>query len=193
MTSAFGQPGQWGSTFSPEQQKAIKSVLDMFQNQSGNGGSDITQSGGYQTGLNSLMGMFNNQDFYKQFEAPIMRQFEEQIAPDVANRFGGMGTGGSFGSGFQNQMAREASNLSTNLGALRGGMQMQAIPQLLQYSQQPFQNMMSLFQGGTQNGTNNIYQPATMGWLGPLLASLGGGLAGGAGMGFGNSMAKNFM
>ena len=124
---------------------------------------DVTQQPGYQQGNQWLMDLFNDPEFFKNFEAPLQRQFQEQTVPELANRFASMGSGGALGStGFRNQLAREGSNLSTNIAALRGGMQQQGVNQSLQYAQQPFNNLMSLYQQALQP-TQNVYQPPSGG------------------------------
>lgn len=175
----FGQSGKTGSSFTKEQQGGINDILKLLQGMVGSQG-DITQNQGYQTGMGALMNLFNDEGFFKQLAGPMMRQYEEQIVPDTANRFAAMGSGGALGStGFRNQMAREGSNLATNLAALQGGMQMQAAPQLMQGANMPFQNLSQLYSLATGQGMNNVYRPATSG--------LSGMFAEGAGKAFGQS------
>lgn len=168
----FGDKGEKGSTYSKGQRKGIEGILEDIKGMRGAGTSDITQNQGYGQGMDWLMSMFKDPEFFNNFEAPLQRQFQEQTIPDLANRFASMGSGGSLGStGFRNQLAREGSNLSTNIAALRGGMQQNAIPQLLQYAQQPFSNMMSLYNQALQP-TQNTYQPPSTGFFGGIAPSL---------------------
>lgn len=168
--AATGSPGQQKSTFSKGQRGALDDILQSIKSMKNNA-QDITQNQNYQTGQDWLQSMFSDPSFFDKFEAPIKRQYEEQIVPDLANRFASMGSGGSTGStGFRNQANREGSNLATNLAALRGGMQQQAIPQLLGYAQQPFQNLMSLQNLALGQGTMNQYQPPSTGGIGSLAA-----------------------
>lgn len=162
LLQAFaGDRGGSGSTYSGRQKQGVEGLWDIIDQIKGGGGMDINQQPGYQQGQEYLMSMFNDPEFFKAFEAPLMRQFEEEIAPGVANRFASQGTGGSLGStGFRNQMSREAGNLSTNIAALRGGMQMQAVPQLLNYAQAPFQNLMSLI-NPAMTPMKNTYQQSS--------------------------------
>lgn len=165
-----GEKGKMGSTYSKKARSKIDEILDSLSGMKG--AQDVTQNPQFQQGQNWLTGLFNDPEFFKNFEAPIQRQFEEQTVPDLANRFASMGSGGSLGStGFRNQLAREGSNLSTNIAALRGGMQQQAIPQLMGYAQQPFQNYLQLLQSALQP-TQNIYQPPSTGFLGGIAPSL---------------------
>jgi len=175
MGSAMGKEGEAKSSFSKNQKGAINDILQAIQGMRG-GAMDITQNPQYQQGQEWLMSMFNDPEFFKNFEAPLQRQFQEQTVPDLANRFASMGSGGSMGStGFRNQLAREGSNLSTNIAALRGQMQQNAIPQLLGYAQQPFSNLMSLYQQALGQPVNNQYQPPTAGGVGNLAAPLAQG------------------
>jgi len=183
-----GDKAKQGSTYTKGQRNTIDDVLNSIRDMRG-GAQDVTQNQNYQTGQDWLQGMFNDPQFFDQFEAPLQRQFQEQTVPELANRFAGMGSGGSTGStGFRNQLAREGSNLSTNLAALRGGMQQQAIPQLQSYAQQPFSNLMNLYQQALQP-TMNQYTPASSGFGGNIGASLFSGLSQGYGQQFGQGMA----
>jgi hypothetical protein len=171
-----GSKGETGSTYSKPQRQGINDILNSIKQMKG-GAQDITQQPGYGQGLDWLMSMFNDPQFFDKFEAPLQRQFQEQTVPDLANRFASMGSGGALGStGFRNQLAREGSNLSTNIAALRGGMQQAAVPQLLGYSQQPFSNLMSLYQQALQP-TQNTYQPPSTGFFGGLAAPFAQGAA----------------
>ena len=177
-----GKPGEQKSSFSEGQKGGIDDILASIKGMSG-GAQDITQNQGYQTGMEWLQSMFNDPEFFKNFEAPLQRQFQEETVPGLANRFASMGSGGALGStGFRNQLAREGSNLSTNIAALRGGMQQQSIPQLLGYAQQPFSNLMSMYQQALGQPVNNQYQPPSAGGFGSLAAPF----AQGAVQGFAN-------
>jgi hypothetical protein len=177
-----------GSTYSKGQRSYIEGILNDLQGMKG-GAQNIQNNPQYQQGGEWLNSLFNDQDFFNRFEAPLQRQFQEQTVPDLANRFASQGSGGSLGStGFRNQLAREGSNLSTNIAALRGGMQQQGVNQSLQYAQQPFNNFAQLSQLGL-TPTKNTYQPASAGFWGPIAAQGIGALSQGLGQQFGQSMA----
>jgi len=183
-----GKDEKFGSTFDKGALSTLQQVQDSLKGMKG--AQDITKQPGYQTGLDWLQSMFNDPQFFNQFEAPLQRQFQEQTVPDLANRFASMGSGGSLGStGFRNQLAREGSNLSTNLAALRGGMQQQAIPQLLGYSQQPFNNYMQMLQSAL-TPTRNQYQPAQPGMFANVTTPFAGAAAQGFGQQYGQQMAN---
>lgn len=189
LGSAVGGPGsgqnaQFGSTYNPQQLDFMKQGLGGLNP----GMGDITQNQNYQQGSDWLSALFNDPEFFKNFEAPLMRQFEEETVPGLANRFAGMGSGGATGStAFRNQLAREGSTLHEKIAALRGGLQQQGVNQSLQYGQQPVQNYLQQLQQMLQP-TNNVYQPATGGFFGDILGSLAGGAAKGYGQKFGESM-----
>ena len=150
ISGAFGDKGGKQTMLSGGQQGLLDQIINQIKGQGGGGGMDIGQNQNFQQGQEYLNSLFNDPDFFNKFEAPMQRQFEENMG-DIGNRFAGMGSGGSTGStGFRNVAAREASNLSSNMGAMRGGMQQQGANQALQYGQQPFQNLMQLMGFGMQ-------------------------------------------
>ncbi len=192
LASIFGNRGQQQSGFSKGQQGGIQGILNTInQIKAGGGGMmNIENNPAYGQGMEWLQSMFNDPEFFSKFEAPMMRQFQEQTVPELANRFASMGSGGSTGStGFRNQLAREGSNLSTNIAALRGGMQQNAIPQLLGYAQQPFQNVMSMYNQALGQPVNNQYQPPSAGPLGGPAAAFSGSYLSGFGQQMGQNMA----
>jgi len=156
-----GEDEKHGSTQSPTQIKGIEQLLKDLQGMKG-GAQNIQANPQYMQGQEYLNGLFNDPQFFNKFEAPLQRQFNEQTVPDLANRFASMGSGGSTGStGFRNQLAREGSNLSTNIAALRGGMQQQGVNQALQYAQQPFNNYAQLMQTALTPYQNTYQGPST--------------------------------
>lgn len=153
----FGDKGGAGSSYNTQQKNFMKNGLNNLDQQN----PDITQNQNYQEGSNWLSQIFNDPEFFKNFEAPLQRQFEEETIPGLANRFASMGSGGSLGStGFRNQLGREGSKLHEMIASLRGGMQQQGVNQGLQYAQQPasnyFQQMQQLLQP-----TENTYQQSS--------------------------------
>jgi len=165
-----GKDAEQKSSYSPGQQAGINDILNMVKGMKGN--ADITQNQGFQSGQNWINDLFNDQNFFDKFEAPMQRQFQEQTIPGIANRFGGMGSHGSFGSSFRNQAAREGENLQEKIAAMRGGMQQQGVNQAMNFAQQPFQNMMSMYGLGLGSPMMNQYAPATTGGFGSLSAPL---------------------
>lgn len=187
LSGLGGKSGERSSTYTKGQRSKIDEILQSLKGAP----PDITQNQNYQTGQDWLQSMFNDPQFFDQFEAPLQRQFSEQTIPELANRFASQGSGGSLGStAFRNQANREAGNLSTNIAALRGGMQQQAIPQLMGYSQQPFSNYMTTLQQAL-TPTQNVYQPPSTGFLGGVLPGLIGGISQGAGQQWGQNMSRS--
>jgi len=120
------------------------------------------------------------------FEQPLMNQFNQQIIPQIAERFGGIGAGSS--SGLNQTLAQAGSTLSQKIAALRGGLMMQGTGQALQYANQPYANQLQSFQ---YNPYSNYMQQGSEGMLPGLLQAGGtavggmfggpmGGMAGGA-------------
>lgn len=188
LETLFGSPGKQGSTYNQNQLGTIDQILQQIKGMRGQGGGDISQQQNFQQGQGFLNNLFNDPNFFQNIEAPAMRQFNEQIIPDIANRFASMGSGGSTGStAFRNQVNREGSNLASNLAAQRTGMQQQGANQALGYGQAQNQNFMQLLQQAMQP-TQNTYSQPTGGLFGPLLGALGGGLASGYGQKWGENM-----
>jgi len=183
--SQNGKEGEQKSSYSPQAQQGLEDALKVLQQLKT--GADVRQNQGYGQGMEFFNSLFNDPEFFRKFEAPAKRQYEEEIIPGLANRFASEGSGGSLGStGFRNQLAREGSNLETNLAAMRGGMQQQAIPQMYQYAQGPAQNYQSLLSGSTQP-TQNIYQPPTAGGAANMWAGMSSALM----QGYGNNAYGN--
>lgn len=116
----------------------------------------------YQEGSNYLQQLLSGGDeAFQRFEEPYMRNFNENISPDIANRFAGMGTGNSglSSSGFQQTLAQAGKGLQGDLAAMRSGLQMQALPQALNYAQQPINNQLNAMQWSPYQTTHTPRQP----------------------------------
>ena len=95
------------------------------------------------THLQNLLGR-TPEEHLKDFEAPYMRRFNEEIAPAIAERYSGANAG--RGSGFQNSIMHAGAGLTENLASLKGnlinqmlGQQTQAANVGLGYAQLPGQ------------------------------------------------------
>jgi len=162
-------------TMAPYQQQAFQGAIQ----------NPINQTPLYQSGASYLQNILSgNPEAFKAFENPLIQQFQQQIAPGIAERFAGAGTGGSAlsSSAFGNSLAQAGRNLSTDLAGLRANLQGNAAQQALGYAQQPYSNtaafsQISPFAYGIQ--------PPTQGILGGLAQGFGSslGLASGLGMG----------
>ena len=189
LQSLFGSPEKTGSTYNKGQLGFLDQILQSIKGSQASGGGDITQQQGYQQGQEWLSSLFNDPEFFNKFEAPAMRQFNEEILPGVANRFASQGTGGSLGStGFRNALGRESSNLAERLSSNRTGMQQQGANQALGYGQAQNQNFMQMLQQALQP-TQNTFQGPSSGLLGGIIPGLAGGLGTGYGQMWGQSMA----
>ena len=124
----------------------------------------------YQQGSGYLSRILSQDpEMMRQFEAPALRQFNEQIVPQIAERFAGMG---ALSSGAFNQtMGQEAGSLAERLAQMRAGLGMQAQQQALGYAHLPFEDMLAQRQLETQRagiglGTQPfryVQQPGTPG------------------------------
>jgi len=161
-------PGKQGEmkampTMSGEQSDLFKQLMSGLSG--GNAGG-----GPMGSGMNFLQGILGGDT--SKFEAPLMRQFNEQTVPGLAERFSGAGAGAQSSGAFGQQLGAAGAGLSENLGALRGGLQMEALGPLMQ-----------MLQMGMQTPTFQWQQmPGTQG--------AGSAMAPGIGKGIGSSMAN---
>lgn len=154
-------------TGTPEASKFQKQLF-----QSGGGlGNNLT----FQGGNNYLQDLFsNNPDAMNRFQEPYLQNFNERIAPDIANRFAGMGTGNSglSSSGFQQTLAQAGRGLQSDLASMREQQRMQGTGMALNYAQQPIQNQLAAMQWSPYQQT---YQPSQPG-AGNAFAQLAPGI-----------------
>lgn len=113
------------STLNPQQGQLLQQLLGQLIGQGGQGGLG-NQSFNY---LSELLS--NSPESFEKFSAPYMRQFNEQILPGIAERFAGLGAGSQSSSAFQQALGQASTGLQENLAALRGQLQLQALPQAL--------------------------------------------------------------
>lgn len=141
-------------TMDPQQQQLLSQLLG------GLGGPLKSGLGG----LGSLLGGDT-----EAFEAPAMRQFQEQIVPGIAERFSGIGGGAQQSSAFQQALGQAGAGLSERLAMQRAGLQQQGLGQLSQ--------LLGLGLGQKPFGIG--MQPGTSGFLGGLAPGIGAGIGGG--------------
>lgn len=113
-----------------------------------------------------------NGQAYQSFASPYQRQYNEEIIPGLAEQFAGMGSGALSSSGFANSAAREGTNLTERLAALRSNLRMQGA-----------QGMATMANQSLQPTMQNIHRPATEGFVPGFLKAaapgIGMALAGG--------------
>jgi len=161
MDFLFGSPGRVKqiSTLTPEQQQLHNLI---------NSG----MMGPMQGGMNYLSGLFGGGDeAFKAYEAPFMRQFQEQTVPGLAERFAGMGAGAQSGSGFAQALSSAGAGLSENLAAQRANLRQNALSQMLGLSQLGL---------GTK-AFENMQIPGSQGLVGQIAPFIGAGATMGMG------------
>lgn len=102
------------------------------------------------------------------FEAPLRREFQEDILPGIAEQFAGMGSGSLSSSGARNTALRAGTALGERIAAIRSGLRMQSA-----------NNLAGLGQFGISSAP---FRPETGGFLGGIAGGVGqslGMLAGG--------------
>jgi hypothetical protein len=138
--------------FSPQQNQ----LLDLLQ-----GGAQQQFPQALQF-LGSILGQ--NPEALQAFQAPAMRQFQEEIIPTLAERFTTLGAQGS--SAFNQRLGQAGAGLAENLAAQRAGLSFNALQQL-----------QSLLPGILAPRTTTVVKGAQPGAL-PGLLSLAGKLGG---------------
>lgn len=170
-------------TISPQQQQLLERLLSAINPQQLN----VQRQPTFQAGQNYLQQLLGGDT--SEFEAPLMRQFQEQIIPGLAERFSGAGAGGQSSSAFQQALGAAGSDLAERLGSLRGQLKLQALPQSLEYALAPGQrNLQTAGLGLGSSSFENLLRPRTSGLLGGLL----GGASSGLGFGLGSLLGRGF-
>lgn len=182
LSHAFGGQGKDQykqiSRLTPEQQSALKRILD----------SGIETTPLYQSGSNYLQQILSGDpSAMKAFEAPYMRQYEEQTIPGIAERFGGLGAGSS--SGLNQTLAQAGTGLQSDLASLRANLQQGAATQALQYAQQPYSNLQNAL---GINAFENVMTPGRPSFLSSVFSGMAGGMSGMAGQSLMGGLGKMF-
>jgi hypothetical protein len=164
-------------TMSKPQGALQNQILQMLQGQLGQGGS-FGQAQNYFQGLLS-----GSPQSSQAFEAPAMRQFNEQIIPGLAERFSGLGAGAQSSSAFQQALGQAGAGLSENLQALRSGLQGGAASQLL--------GLPGQFLGTAMQSPFALMQTQGGGRFSNVLGSFGQGISPGLGQLSGLMALKN--
>ncbi len=103
-------------------------------------------------------------------EQQALRQFREQLIPQIAERFTGLGAGSQSSSAFQQAMGGGAAGIAENIAAMKSGRQMQAAGLAGPLSQVNFQEQLSLL--GVRP-FENLFRPETGGLLGAMAPGIG--------------------
>lgn len=158
----------------PQQQALHNAILAQAMGLSSPGGGYDQANQYYQSLLHP------GNEAFERFSAPFMNQFEEQILPQIAERFAGMGALSS--SGFGQSLGGAGAGLQAQLAQLFSTLQSQAAAnQTNQYNQlattglnyQPFQYVQKQ---GSQGLLGNLLGGVGMGVSGPLGYGLGQGI-----------------
>ena len=166
------------STLSPEQQTILSQILQSMQGRTGAVSAQPTFGAG-ESYIQRILGGDTSQ-----FEAPLMRQFNEQIIPGLAERFSAAGSGAQRSSAFQQALGAAGADLTERLGSLRGQLQLGALSPALQYASAPasqLQELLGLQTQGLVPKKRSTLQEALIGLSGELGSALGSGLTGGLG------------
>jgi hypothetical protein len=150
----FGKEAEQGqfSTMTPQQEQ----LLQMLTEGLGDAGPEM---------MNYLREMLSgDSQSFENFSAPMMRQFEEETIPGIAERFGGMGAQSS--SGFQQSLGKAGAGLQENLAALKSQLQMQASGKI--------SGLMG--QGLGTKAFENYYMPAQPGMIQGMAQGIGQGM-----------------
>lgn len=186
-----GSQGLGGSPDKFSRTRTMTRPQTNFLNQLYQGGG-LESSPLYQQGSNYLSDLLSGSpENYANFEAPYMQNFQQNIIPQIAERFAGMGTGAgaSSSSALYNALAQAGRGLQTDLAGLRSGLQNQSASQGLQYAQLPFSQRLA---GLSAQPYQTTYQPGQPGLFTNVLSGLLGGVSGGFGQGFGQAGADYF-
>jgi hypothetical protein len=81
--------------------------------------------------LGSLQGKLGGEGI-ERFQAPYLRQYQQEIVPGLAERFSGAGAGAQSSSAFQQALGGSAVDLQERLAALGGQQEQNTLNQLMQ-------------------------------------------------------------
>lgn len=121
----------------------------------------------------------NDPSAFSAFEAPAQRQFREQIIPDLAEQFAGMGSGGLSSSGFRNAAVGAGTDLSERLAAMRAQLRESAASNLYNLGQSSLQPHSQYMQ--TNPGSPGFFDSFSQGLGAAIPGAISGFLTGGPG------------
>lgn len=89
-------------------------------------------SGPMSSGMSNLSDILSNKpEAFEKFEKPFISQFQQQTVPSIAERFSSLGSGSQGSSAFSQELGAAGTGLSEKLAAMRGGLQQNALSQLM--------------------------------------------------------------
>jgi hypothetical protein len=163
------------SNLSPEQMQLKKQQNAAVQGK-GAGGAFGDTADNYRNLLS------NESADVQAFQAPEMRRFNEQIMPDLASQFGGMGAGdsGLTGSSFRNAAIGAGTDLSERLAKMRADLRQrgaEGLTNIANQSMNPYmQNVNVPAQQGFLQSAASLVGPAASALLGPAAGVVGKGI-----------------
>lgn len=181
----FGSPDKLNkvATGTKQQEALHNNLLSQAMGMSGAGGGyDLAQN--Y---FNNFLGS-NQQQAFDQFSSPYLQQFEEQMLPQIAERFAGAGALSS--SGFGQALGGAASGLQSQLAQLFSQLQGQAAQQQYgQYNQLSQQGLgYQPFAYQQKQGSGGFLAPM----LGAAASAFGGPIGGALGSAIGGGISSLF-
>jgi len=153
------------STLRPEQEGNFQNLQDAAGGRGASGA--FGESADYYRDL-----MSNDNADINAFNAPALRQYNEEIVPGLSEQFAGMGAGGLSSSGFRNAQIQGATDLSERLGAMRANLRQRGAEGLQNIGQQSLGNY-------SQNMVTKQGSQGLIGSVGPALVSAGAAALGG--------------
>ncbi len=144
----FGKPSEAKQLplYTDQQQQLISNLLSSL-------------GGPLSSGIGNLSQLLSGSpEAFKSFEQPALTQFQQELVPQIAEKFAGLG--GLSSSGFQQTLGQAASNLSERLSAQRSGLQSQALQQLMSLLGQ---GMQPQFQYAMTPGSSGLFGGASQG------------------------------
>lgn len=161
------------SLLRPEQEGLYKQLLNTAKGRPSSGA--FGEAGDYYRNLLSD----ENEDL-EAFSSPAMRQYYQDIVPNISEQFAGMGSGGLSSSGFRNAQTQGGVDLAERLGALRAN--------LRQSGAQGLANIGQL--GLNPYSQNMVTQAGTPGFLSSISPAIGSGIGSAIGAPIGSSIGS---
>lgn len=153
----FGTPEEREnvSTLRPEQEALYQQAV--------NAGLQPGAGGAYGTAADYYRNLLSDESAdYQAFTAPTLREYYEDISPNIAEQYAGMGAGGLTSSGFRNAQVQGATDLAERLGRIRANLRQSAA-----------QGLQNIGQAGLQSYSQNmVTKPGSEGFLTQIAAPL---------------------